>query len=241
MPSKTMPSHGSRSLSAAKPGRRPRAFLKSLSAPLHRAPILGAMDITAPRPELWTRIAALLGALRALLREAVPEHFHRIAADARAQLIAATALVRRYIHVLAADITLPAPRPVGAPAKNSNETPRARQPRREALFCLIEQAHPASRPSKSDGTDTPFVQWALMMEAARRLALVLNHPEKNALRLARMLRRRKRATLKALPIPGHILRRLAPWTDALILRLDEEARPEAWAGINAQGPPTPAG
>ena len=191
------------------------------------------MDITAPRPELWTRIAALLGALRMLLREAVPEHFHRIAAEARAQLIAATALVRRYIHVLAAEITLPEPRPVGAPAKNSNETPRTNKARREALFCLIEQVRPASRPSTSDGADTAFVQWALMMEAARRLALVLNHPEKHALRLARMLRRRKGATLKAPPIPAGILRRLAPWTDALILRLDEEARPEAWAGLNS--------
>ncbi|OYW82390.1 MAG: hypothetical protein B7Z22_14320, partial [Hyphomonas sp. 32-62-5] len=138
------------------------------------------MDITAPRPELWTRIAALLGALRMLLREAVPEHFHKIAADARAQLLAATALVRRYIHVLAAEITLPEPRPVGAPAKNSNETPGARQSRREALFCLIEQARPSSRPSRSDGADTALVQWALMMEAARRLAIVLNHPEKHA-------------------------------------------------------------
>ncbi|OZB16582.1 MAG: hypothetical protein B7X53_08535, partial [Hyphomonas sp. 34-62-18] len=147
------------------------------------------MDITALRPELWTRIAALLGALRALLRGAVPEHFHRIAADARAQLLAATALVRRYIHVLAAEITLPEPRPVGAPAKNSNETPRTNKARREALFRLIEETCPARAASKSDGADTPFVQWALMMEAARRLAIVLNHPEKHALRLARMLRR----------------------------------------------------
>ena len=190
------------------------------------------MDITAPRPELWTRIAALLGALRTLLRGAVPEHFHKIAAEARAQLIAATALVRRYIHVLAADITLPAPRPVGAPAKNSNETPTKRPARREALFRLIEETRLARAASKSDGADTPFVQWALMMEAARRLALVLNHPEKHALRLARMLRRRKGRVLKDLPVPGHILRRLPPWTDALILRLDEEARPEEWAGIN---------
>ncbi len=191
------------------------------------------MDITAPRPELWTRIAALLGALRMLLRRAVPEHFHKIAAEARAQLLAATALVRRYIHVLAADIVLPEPRPVGAPAKNSNETPGARHPRREALFCLIEEVRPASRPSTSDGADTAFVQWALMMEAARRLAIVLNHPEKHALRLARMLRLRKGATLKDLPIPTGILRRLAPWTDALILRLDEAARPEAWSFINS--------
>ena len=199
------------------------------------------MDITAPRLELWTRIAALLGALRTLLREAVPEHFGRIAAEARAQLIAATALVRRYIHVLAADITLPAPRPVGVSPKTSNETPKNHQSRRDALFCLTEETRLARAASRSDGADTPFVQWALMMEAARRLALVLNHPEKHALRLARMIRRRKGRVLKDLPVPGHILRRLPPWTDALILRLDEAARPEAWAGINAQGPPVLCG
>jgi len=72
-----------------------------------------------------------------------------------------------------------------------------------------------------------------MMEAARRLALVLNHPEKHALRLARLLRRQARATLKALPVPASILKRLAPWTDALLLRLDEEARQEGWAGIDS--------
>ncbi|AXE66017.1 hypothetical protein BBF93_18575 [Hyphomonas sp. CACIAM 19H1] len=191
------------------------------------------MDITALRPELWTRIAALLGALRTLLRQAVPEHFASIAAEARLQLITATALVRRYIHALAAEITLPAPRAVATPPKTSNETPRQLQRRREALFCLIEEARPARHAAKSDGADTPFVQWALMMEAARRLALVLNHPEKHALRLARMLRRRKGRVLKDLPVPSHILRRLPPWIDALILRLDEEARPQDWAGINS--------
>lgn len=191
------------------------------------------MDITAPRPELWTRIAALLGALRTLLREAVPEHFQRIAADARAQLSAATALVRRYVHVLAAEIALPALRPVGAAPKTSNETPRNHQSRREAHFCLTEETRLARAASRSDGADTPFVQWAMMMEAARRLAIVLNHPEKHALRLARLLRRRKGRVLKDLPVPGQILRRLPPWTDALILRLDEEARPQDWAGINS--------
>ncbi|MBA4227641.1 MAG: hypothetical protein C0456_13515 [Hyphomonas sp.] len=190
------------------------------------------MDITAPRPELWTRIAALLGALRTLLREAVPEQFAKIAAEARAQLIAATALVRRYIHVLAAEVVLPE-RAVGVSPKTSNETPRTNKARREALFPLIEEVRPARRVSKSDGADTPFVQWALMMEAARRLALVLNHPEKHALRLARLLRRRKGRVLKDLPVPGHIIRRLPPWTDALLLRLDEEARPQDWAGINS--------
>jgi hypothetical protein len=190
------------------------------------------MDITAPRPELWTRIAAFLGALRTFLRGAVPEKFDKAAATARAHLMAAAALVRRYIHVLAADIDLP-PLPVGAPAKNSNQTPTKHQARRDATFRLTELVDNLKRASKPGGTDTPFTQWALMMEAARRLAIVLNHPEKHALRLARLLRRRKGATLKDLPVPASLLKRLAPWTDALLQRLDEEARPEAWAGINS--------
>ena len=190
------------------------------------------MDITAPRPELWTRIAAFLGGLRTFLRGVVPDQYDRVAAAARAHLMAAAALVRRYIHVLAADIALPPPA-IGGSAKNSNPTPTKLQSRRDALFRLTELIDTVKRASRSTGSDTPFVRWALMMEAARRLALVLNHPEKHALRLARLLRRRARETLKDLPVPGHILRRLAPWTDALLLRLDEEARPAAWAGINS--------
>ena len=191
------------------------------------------MDITAPRPELWTRIAAFLGGLRTFLRGVVPDQFDRVAAAARAHLMAAAALVRRYIHVLAADIALPPPPAIEGSAKNSNEAPTKLQSRRDALFRLTELIDTVKRASRSTGSDTPFVQWALMMEAARRLALVLNHPEKHALRLARLLRRRARETLKDLPVPGHILRRLAPWTDALLLRLDEEARPEAWSFINS--------
>ena len=190
------------------------------------------MDITAPRPELWTRIAAFLGALRTFLRGAVPDKFDKAAATARAHLMAAAALVRRYIHVLAADIALP-PLADGAPAKSSNQTPNKLQRRRESLFRLTELADTIKRASKGGGSDTPFTQWALMMEAARRLAIVLNHPEKHALRLARLLRRKGRATLKDLPVPASILKRLTPWADALLQRLDEEARPEAWAGINS--------
>ena len=185
-----------------------------------------------PRPELWTRIFALLGALRTLLRETVPELFGTIAGDARAQLVAVTSLVRRYIHVLAAELALP-PLPVGVPAKTAGETPTKLQPRREAAFRLTELTSPSKGSSTSDGSDTPFIQWALMFEAARRLNAVLADPQKHALRLARLLRKRKGETLKEAPVPGHILRRLPPWVDALLCRLDEAARPQAWAGINS--------
>lgn len=186
---------------------------------------------TAPHPELWTRIAALLGALRLMLRGAVPELFGSIANDARAQLIAATALVRRYLHVLAGEIALPA-RAVGENPANSRETPTRHQSR-ETLFRLTEEGRNARPPSDAGTPDTPFLQWALMMEAARRLSLVLNNPQKHALRLARLLRRRAGETLRTLPVPAHILRRLPPWTDALLCRLDEAARPQAWAGLNS--------
>ena len=190
------------------------------------------MDITAPRPELWTRIAAFLGALRAFLRGAVPSEFDKAAAAARAHLMAAAALVRRYIHVLAADLALP-PLPVGVSKENSKRNPEKLQQSREAPFRLTERIGATSSSSPSEGSDTPFIQWALMMEAARRLTFVLNHPEKHALRLARLLRRQARATLKDLPVPASVLKRLAPWADALLLRLDEEARPQDWAGINS--------
>ena len=185
-----------------------------------------------PRPELWTRIFALLSALQALLREAVPELFAGIAADARAQLVAAASMVRRYIHVLAAELALP-PLAVGVSLKTSNETPGKARARGEAPFRLTELVTASPRSAASDGSDTPFIQCPMMLEAARRLGLLLADPQKHSLRLARHLRKRTGETLKAMPVPGHILRRLPPWTDALLCRLDEEARPKAWAGINS--------
>ena len=185
----------------------------------------------APRPELWTRIAALLGALRTLLLGAAPHLFAGIALEARAQLAAANALVRRYLHVLAADLTLPPPA-VGVPEKNSNKTPTGLQRSHEPLFRLTEEARLSSSSGKSQERDPPELQWALMVEAVRRLRAVLNDPRRHALRLARLIRRRGRAALRALPVPAHILRRLPPWTDALLCRLDQEARPEDWAGLD---------
>ena len=50
--------------------------------------------------------------LRCLLRGRAPEAFASILAEARALLAAATAMVRRYIHALAADFLLPPDMPV---------------------------------------------------------------------------------------------------------------------------------
>ncbi|MFN4025538.1 MAG: hypothetical protein ACK4MQ_11960 [Hyphomonas sp.] len=184
----------------------------------------------APRPELWTRIAALLGALRTLLMGAAPHLFAGIAREARAQLAAANALVRRYLHVLAAELTLPPA--VGVFSGTSTKTPATLQRSRETLFRLTEEARPSSPSSKSQERDPPELQWALMVEAVRRLRAVLNDPRRHALRLARLIRRKGRAMLRVLPVPAHILRRLPPWTDALICRLDQEARPADWAGLD---------
>lgn len=189
------------------------------------------MDITAPRPELWTRIAALLGALRALLMGTAPQMFAGIASEARAQLAAANALVRRYLHVLAAELTLPPPA-IGVPSENSNKPPTGAQRSREALFRLSEAARPSSSSARSQAHDPPELQWALMTEAVRRLRAVMRDPERHALRMARLIRRTGRAALRVLPVPAHILRRLPPWTDALLCRLDQAARPEDWEGMD---------
>lgn len=184
------------------------------------------MQQTRPHPDLWYPIAQLLAALRTLLRATSPDAFAVIARDARTRLIALTALVRRYIHVLAADILLPRPKPrpptehSGARAKSS----------RNYLFPLIETP---SRPGRATtGEDPPDLQWALLMEAATRLAEVLVNPAPHARRLARRFGTLLVPGLRDLPVPWHVTRRLPPEIDVLICRLDAAARPEAWAGLD---------
>ncbi len=188
------------------------------------------MTQSRPHPELWTPIAQLLAALRALLRATAPEAFAGIALSARAQLIALTALVRRYIHVLAADLILPQRRPPapaavhpGPPAPRPRSTPRY-------LFPLIEVPAGASR--RSAGEDPPELQWALLLEAAARLAEVLANPAPHARRLARRFGTLLVPGLRDLPVPWHVVRRLGPAMDNLLMRLDQAARPQAWAGLD---------
>ncbi|MFN4102531.1 MAG: hypothetical protein ACK4GT_22445, partial [Pararhodobacter sp.] len=185
-----------------------------------------------PRPELWTRAAAFLAVLRRLITLSGPDRFAAIAAEARWRLAAATALVRRYIHILAADIVLPPP----APARPVQETaaPSAAPRRyRETPFRFIEEARfAASQSCGPSEPDPPEFQWALAAEAVRRLVAVMANPRPHALRLARFLRQRITAVLRALPVPHHILRCLPPEIDALLCRFDQAARPEAWAGLD---------
>ncbi len=187
------------------------------------------MTQARPHPDLWYPIAQLLAALRQLLRATAPEAFAQIALDARAHLAAITAMVRRYIHILAADITLP-PRAISPPTDHLAERTRSRGGRRDYLFPLIESP---SKPSRATlGKDPPELQWAILMEAAQRLVSVMANPAPHALRLARALRRCTGEALRELPVRWSVIRRIGPVVDTLLLRLDQLARPKAWAGID---------
>jgi hypothetical protein len=179
-------------------------------------------------PDFWYPIAALLSALRKLLRATPPEAFASIALEARAQLAAVAALVRRYIHILAADLAMPPPGPL--PPLPDDPEERSRGGARVYRLPLIER--PCARSCASHGDDPPDLQWALLMEAADRLAEVLSNPAPHGLRLARFLRRHAGQALHYLPVPWHIIRRVGPFIDTLLIRLDAAARPEAWAGID---------
>lgn len=186
------------------------------------------MTRARPHPDLWYPIAELLAALRTLLRATAPEAFTQIALDARAHLAALTALVRRYLHVLAADIRLP---PLAAlpPLPDEPATREAARSRRY-LFPLIE--HPARRSRMGLGDDPPELQHALLIEAVQRLVSVMANPAPHALRLARVLRRFTGRALRELPVPWSVIRRIGPRVDTLLMRLDQAARPEAWEGID---------
>lgn len=185
--------------------------------------------MTHPRPDLWYPLAQLLAALRLLLRTAAPEGFAAIARDARAQLAALTALVRRYIHILAAEIILPPLRTEAPPTDKPARPVSSSRPRR-ALFQLLEV--PGARSQPSAGEDPPALQWALLVEAAARLAAVLADPAPHARRLARRFGTLLVPGLRDLPVPWHITRRLDPAIDTLLCAFDQAARPQAWAGLD---------
>jgi len=186
--------------------------------------------MTRAHPEFWYPIARLLSALHALLRATAPEAFAAIAKEARAQLIAAAALVRRYIHVLAAELVLPPPR-VRPPSTEDKPNPAAeRRGARAPLFQLIE--NPARCGGGGEGEDPPVLQWALLMEAAARLVRVLANPAPHARRLARRFGTMLHAGLREMPVPWHVIRRVGPGIDTLLLRLAQAARPQAWAGMD---------
>ena len=182
-----------------------------------------------PRPDLWTRAALVVAILRRLLRACAPEAFASISAEARALLAAATAMVRRYIHALAADILLP---PVRTPSDGDHPSLEERGSRsaNDYLFPLAE--HSGGRASQNCPPELPALQWAILWEAAVRLAAVMANPAPHALRLARLQRRQGSAPLRDMPVRWHVIRRLGPVIDALLIRLDQAARPWAWEGLD---------
>ena len=182
-----------------------------------------------PEADFWYAIAALLSALRTLLRETAPEAFYAISAEAHARLAAHTAMVRRYLHILAAEIRLPARRH----HVSSTERTSRRSVRLDPLFPLTEQGREFRSKSRSQGKDPPELQWAILMQAVSRLVSVMANPAPHARCLALHLRRTGDPRLRDLPVPWHILRRLGPAVDNLLLRLDQRARPQAWQGLNS--------
>ena len=189
------------------------------------------MTEARPHPNLWRSIAQLIAVLRELLMATAPEAFAAISAEARARLTHLTALVRRYIHILAAETVLPPPRG-GKPVLKDTKARQTRRPF-ETPFKLIERPAPARTGSSkpSDG-DPPELQWALLLDAARRLNDVMADPARHARRLARYLRKHAEAPLRDLAVPWYVLRRLGPQADALLIQLDHKARPKAWENLD---------
>jgi hypothetical protein len=98
---------------------------------------------------------------------------------------------------------------------------------------LARHRDAASEPGRQQRSeDTPDLQWALLMEAARRLAEVLANPAPHARRLARRFGTLDVPGLRDLALPWHILRQIPPWLDVMVCRYDAAARPEAWAGLD---------
>ena len=187
------------------------------------------MSDPKPLPDLWSRAALVVAMLRRLLRACAPEAFASISAEARALLAAATAMVRRYIHALAADIPLPPVRTSNS-ADNPSREVRASRSANDYLFPLSEQ--PGGRASQYCPPEPPALQWAILWEAAARLAAVMANPAPHALRLARYQRRHGFTLLRDMPVRWYVIRRLGPVMDALLTRLDQAARPWAWEGFD---------
>ena len=189
------------------------------------------MTASRPHPELWNTLVHLLGLLRQLLAATAPEAFAAISAEARARLAHLTVMVRRYIHILAAEISLPPLQPAltypSVPAQ-----PKGQRARGDTFALLEHPPMPGQRPKSGSDSDPPELQWALLWEAATRLAAVLRDPARHARRLARHRQTGHAAPLRALPVRWAILRRLGAAADACLTRFDQLAQPAAWAGID---------
>ncbi|MBK8196957.1 MAG: hypothetical protein IPK75_01210 [Acidobacteria bacterium] len=185
-----------------------------------------------PLPEFWYPLARILLVLKALLAATAPEAFASIAAHVHRELRYAGAFLRRYLLALARQLVLPPPRPRAA-APDGPAPPRERGRARSAPFSLAELP-PARRPPGPGHAPYPddYVNWAIALSRAETLLAALQRPLPLARRLARQLARGAAPVLRDLAVPAFVLRTLPPALDALLMRLDQIARPDAWAGLD---------
>jgi hypothetical protein len=107
---------------------------------------------------------------------------------------------------------------------------RASRSANDDLSPLAE--HPGGRVRQHCPPEPASYQWAILWEAAARLAAVMANPAPHALRLARYQRRQGLPPLRDMPVRGHVIGRLGSVMDALLTRLDQAARPWVWARLD---------
>ena len=185
-----------------------------------------------PHPELWHSIARMLLTLRDMLRGLSPGGFPAMATHIATELRLCGALVRRYLFALAREIILP-PLRLAAAHQPTQAAPSAQVHDRARRFDPGERRCPkaAFRPGTAPDP-APELQWALALHSAEVLLAALRDPLPLARRLAFRLARGKAPPLRELPVPSHVLRAVHPLFDALLMRLDALARPDAWAGMH---------
>jgi len=102
----------------------------------------------------------------------------------------------------------------------------------DPLFPLAEQRDWPRRVHAPGGEGPPALQWALLWQAVSQLVSVMANPAPHARRLARFVRPRTDDATRELPARWHVIRRLGPYVDTLLNRLDQLARPQAWEGLD---------
>jgi hypothetical protein len=203
----------------------------------------------APLPAFWQPIAAIVMVLRDRLQAATPGTFAALAA-ARSRLAVAAALLRRYLHILAARVVLA---PARQAARTSATAPQTAAPSPSPViraagartFVFTERARSGGGRKdngggrndngggrKNNGAADPALSIAQLLSRARRLVDILSDPLPHARRLARQLARSGAPRLVSNPVAWHRLRRLPAYYDTLLEHFDRRANPAAWEGID---------
>ena len=192
-------------------------------------------DEMSSEPSAVTDTFALLAQLvlqvRAALRALSPFAFSENSTALKTRIAALTAMVRRYLHALAAEVSLPMRRAV--PRRDKEKPGASSRGTGERGLPLFENDRPATGRAmrRSQGTSHPYFEWGQAFMQIERLARALAQADRRARRLAGLLRRRSKP-LRSLPLRVHHLRRLPPELDTLLLELDRRARPELWRSLN---------